>query len=95
MTRIHHAYQRHAVEEALREYGPLTAEQLDKRLGWSGGRAQRTIANARHHHRGKAFRIVELIRAQPGEKHRPRAIYGLGPGEDVPRLGKRTRRRNR
>ncbi len=95
MTTRRCAHQRLAVEDALREHGPLTAEQIDKLLDWKAGRAGTTIANARFTYPLKAFRIVELIPAAHGTSRRPLAVFDLGTGADVPRLGKRSKRKPR
>ena len=86
-------YRRNAVEALLREAGPLTAEQIDTRLEWKAGRAAETLGNTRFQYPGKVFPIVEFIPVPPGQRCRPRAVYGLGEKEDVPRLGRKSRRR--
>lgn len=75
---------RNAVIAVLKEYGPMTKNDIAEVLGWHPARVHSTLANARRLRPGKVFRVVRYQRSEDG-KSKDQSVYAAGPGQDVPR----------
>lgn len=87
------AYTRTAIQQLIRDNGPMTAAELTEALQMKRITVTSCIAEARNKYGTKFFRIADY-RRQEGQGGREAPIYGLGPEPDVKPLkfGDKTRR---
>lgn len=75
---------RDAIHAALREFGPMSSEDISQHLGWDRNRVVTCMSTARGYHPGKFFRIVRY-EFQRGRAGREIPIYSATTGPDLPR----------
>ena len=84
---------RNAVIAVLKEYGPMTRNDIAGILGWEPGRVHNTITNARRLHPEKMFRVVRYQRVEGKSKDQSVYAYAKGPDMPRPKVDKATRGR--
>ena len=79
------AYTRTAIQQLIRDNGPMTAAELTEALQMNRITVTSCITEARKKYGTQFFRIADY-RRQEGQSGREAPIYGLGPDPDVKRL---------
>lgn len=77
------AYTRTAIQQLIRDNGPMSAAELTEALKMKRITVTSCIISAREKYGTEFFRIADY-RRQQGRGGREIPIYGLGPGKDVP-----------
>lgn len=75
---------RDAITKALRDLGPMSAEEIAEATGLPRGKVDGAMARARKNHPGKFFRVSRW-RDQSGRQGREIPIYAAAPGKDADR----------
>ena len=84
---------RNAVIAILKEYGPMTRNDIAGILGWPPERVHSTIANARRLRPGEIFRVVRYQRVEGKSKDQSVYAYAKGPDAPRPNVNKAARRK--
>ena len=79
------AYTRTAIQQAIREHGPLSAAELAAVLELTRRSVDASLNAAREKFGTQYFRIAAYRRQATGKGGREIPVYGLGPEPDVPR----------